>query len=142
MLFRNHDKAHYDALGGAEGFPFDAKLNKRYMSRVEGLDKLCYVPDRELASLLYEMFWTLAPAPERDRNAEAKHAEELEWLGNVATSSLSGAFGQLVRKEAERWLLEQDGSVTDDEARLRTWLTKVKNMDWRSHADATKRISR
>ena len=142
MQFRNHDKAHYDALGGADGFPFDAKLDKRFMPRVEGLDKLCYVPDRELAGLLYELFWTLKPGPGRDRDAEAKHAEELEWLSNVATSSLSGAFGQLVRKEAERWLLGEDGSVTDDEATLRTWLTKVKKMDWRSHADANKRITR
>lgn len=142
MQFRNHDKAHYDALGGADGFPFDPSLNKRYMRRADGLERLCYIEDRALARLLYDLFWTLKPAQERDRVAEERHAEELEWLTAVATSSLNGAFGQLVKREAERWLVEADGSATDDEQRLRAWLTKVRSMDWRSHADANKRIAR
>ena len=143
------EKARIDALGGADAYPFDPKLNKRFISKAEGLDRLCYIEDRTMARSLYEL-WFGAQANARDpeqlaqrrRDEAKKRQDDLEWLSNVAKSCLAGAFGGFIRKEAELRLVGSDGQMYSDEATLRDWVSTVAAMDWKSGADATKRIPR
>lgn len=142
-------KATMDAQGGAEAFPYDPKLDPRMIAHAKGLDRLCYLADRTAAKWLYELYWG-AEANGRDpkllaqrrRTEMQKRQEEVEWLSNVAKSCLNGAFGNFIRKEAEKLLLDANGQMYDDEATLRDWVSTVAALDWRSNADATKRTTR
>jgi hypothetical protein len=154
-------KAATDARGGVDAYPFDPSLDKRMVSFAQGLDRLCYVEDRSAAAWLYQMYWQAEAAgrdallkAERQRELDKKKANELEWMTNVAKSSLAGAFGAFIRQDAERgsmgldaeddWqgLLNSDGTMRDDEATLRAWIQRIRKMDWKSGADATKRMAR
>lgn len=138
-------KAKHDANGGAEAFPYNAALWFGGVETAEGLEKLRYVPDRALAKMLYdEWFWAQqygrhGAADDQGREKARKQALDLKWMRDVAQSCLAGAFGKQIRTEAEEFF--STGSL-DSEESLRGWVKLIATMDWRTNADATKRVTR
>jgi hypothetical protein len=124
------EKLRLDALGGAAAFPYDPR-EREYELR--DLDKLRAVRDRGIARALYELFWiTEANAHDpshaafREREAQRKRDEELQWMAGVAERALKGDFGPTAKTEAEDVLLTGwRGQMRTDEASLRECVKRV-----------------
>lgn len=96
-------KRRTDAAGGPELYAYDSTLQPTELARAEGLAKLRWVQDRELARTLYQLFWwsQTEDSAGRRRDEERRQEEHARWTSGVLMRCRRGDYGRQIRERAD-----------------------------------------
>lgn len=108
-----------------EGYPYDPNLSARGL---QGLDRLRAIADRKLAEYLFQLHALAernsdAPQERRDRAGCDGAA-----LHRLAQRALAGEFGTEARELADYLLVDDVGSVREDEPTLRLFARSLRRL--------------
>ncbi|HKY35324.1 MAG TPA: hypothetical protein VJN18_05250 [Polyangiaceae bacterium] len=110
---------------GADDYPYDPSLRA---GALQGLDRLRAIADRKLAAYLYVLYTQAYGNSGEGLERRAGHSVTLDALRRVAVRALCGELGPDAHELATYLLLDQAGRQCLDEAPLREFADRFREL--------------